>query len=478
MLGMSHAQRGAKCMSDIFLQFEKVDPTTFAVLSSFLTISLFFKFNRFWSARNLDIVLMILLAPGLLLINQGRHDQALAAASYQASELPAGAEAEDQDSAEQERQREQAIAALPDYVTGQNQEFYGFLALWGVGALLLVRMLLDATMVRRPLLEPNLTAGGLVFLSICLFTLMAANVIMAGQAYQQRVSSTPVALSQLESVEMAERHAPGFALLETMPVIPVEFWLTGRGDAGSRQLNVDIRLVIAIVLAGHLLIVIGMVLTSAVHFHNFRMGIGAATLYLMLPYTFQMAGQASHVIPGALLVWAIFLFRRPLLSGTLIGLSLCIYYPLFLVPLWVSYYWRRGLWRFISGLLIGWAVLAGLLLLETANSVEFFVQLKRLFGIMWPRMEGIEGVWNVGWDPVYRLPILAAFVALCGTLVLWPTQKNMGTLLACTAAVMVATRFWHGQDPGLNMAWYLPLLLLTIMRPNLEDRIALNMVSG
>jgi hypothetical protein len=69
--------------------------------------------------------------------------------------------------------------------------------------------------------------------------------------------------------------------------------------------------------------------------------------------------------------------------------------------------------------------------------------------------------------------VLAAFVALSGTLAIWPPQKNLGTLLSCSAAVMVATQFWHGFGGGLYMGWYLPLALLTIFRPNLEDRVAL-----
>ena len=62
-------------MSDFLLQYEKIDPATFAVLASFLTISLFFKFNRFWSVRNLDLLLLILLAPGLVLVHFGRQEQ-------------------------------------------------------------------------------------------------------------------------------------------------------------------------------------------------------------------------------------------------------------------------------------------------------------------------------------------------------------------------------------------------------------------
>jgi hypothetical protein len=41
---------------------------------------------------------------------------------------------------------------------------------------------------------------------------------------------------------------------------------------------------------------------------------------------------------------------------------------------------------------------------------------------------------------------------------------------------MLATQFWLPNGGGLYMAWYLPLLLLTIFRPNLEDRVALTVL--
>ena len=41
---------------------------------------------------------------------------------------------------------------------------------------------------------------------------------------------------------------------------------------------------------------------------------------------------------------------------------------------------------------------------------------------------------------------------------------------------MLATQFWHAHGGGLYMGWYLPLLLLTIFRPNLEDRVALSVL--
>src|SRR5262245_66539634 len=60
-------------MSEILFQYEKINPATWVYLSSLLMIGLFFQFNRFWSVRNLDLVLLILLAPGLLLVNHARE---------------------------------------------------------------------------------------------------------------------------------------------------------------------------------------------------------------------------------------------------------------------------------------------------------------------------------------------------------------------------------------------------------------------
>src|SRR6476620_9943331 len=59
-------------MSEILFHYRQIDPTTWVYVSSLLMFGLFFQFNRFWRVRNLDLVLLILLAPGLLMINEAR----------------------------------------------------------------------------------------------------------------------------------------------------------------------------------------------------------------------------------------------------------------------------------------------------------------------------------------------------------------------------------------------------------------------
>ena len=60
-------------MDNFPFAYEKIAGTTWAYLSSLLMLALFFKFNRFWSVRNFDLFLIILLAPGLLMVEEGRR---------------------------------------------------------------------------------------------------------------------------------------------------------------------------------------------------------------------------------------------------------------------------------------------------------------------------------------------------------------------------------------------------------------------
>ena len=53
----------------------------------------------------------------------------------------------------------------------------GFRWLLGAGLLFVIRLFLDPLMVRRPKLDPNLTAGGLSFTGVAILVFLAANVV-------------------------------------------------------------------------------------------------------------------------------------------------------------------------------------------------------------------------------------------------------------------------------------------------------------
>jgi hypothetical protein len=168
----------------------------------------------------------------------------------------------------------------------------------------------------------------------------------------------------------------------------------------------------------------------------------------------------------------------------LIGLAAgLIGYPLFLLPLWCGFYWRRGLIRFAAGTVAGLIFLVALLFLFVlaskmfgwSDAGPFGDRLRQLFGWATPWEARADGFWQ-DHGQAFRIPVIALFLVLCGSMALWPAQKNLGTLLSCSAAVMLGVQFWHPHQGGVYMAWYLPLLVLTIFRPNLEDRMAVTAV--
>jgi len=438
-------------MSELLFDYRSVVPMTWVYFSSLLAIALYFKFSRLWSLRNLDLICLILFTPGLVTEALGREEGKL------------------------------------------YWEHFGYIWLFAIGGIFLIRLLLDPMMVRRPLLEPNLSVGGLTFLGVALMVFLMARVatvdpneLNPGGATPSEVGATNGAKRVPEAPvvarsDSASAQRPGYPLLRLLPSITTQrFSREFVAQHGEPVPQVEGSLVASrlIIIFSHLAVVLGLVLIGYWHFDNIKTGVAAAVLYLLLPYMPAMMGRPDHVLPAAFLVWAVALYRRPILSGMFIGLAAgTIYYPLFLLPLWISFYWRRGLWRFCLGMVVTVGLLIGMLALRANDLGVFIHDLKEMFGIWWPITENLEGFWRIpGISPEYRLPVLALFVVLACSFALWPAQKNLGTLMSCTAALMLAAQFWHAHGGGLFMAWYLPLLLLTVFRPNLEDRIALSVI--
>ncbi|MBN1590057.1 MAG: hypothetical protein JW888_11120 [Pirellulales bacterium] len=409
-----------------------LDPTTWVYLSSLMTIGIYFKFRRFWSVRNLDLAGLIAFAPGLLLV-------------------------------------------------AHQQESLGYIWLTVVGLAYLLRLLIDPIMVRRPLLEPNLSVDGLMFTGVALLVFLVGNVVTNQliESDQEGARRMDMILArQITPDELRDlgQHGPGyplfhiFATYSNNTLVPV-----AQAEAVPLPRRALLRAVATrgSVILGHLAIVIGIVLIGYRHFDNLHTGMAAAALYLLLPYTSQMTSRVDHVVPAAFLVWAVEAYRRPAVAGVLLGLAgglIC--YPLFLLPLWCSFYWRRGLVRFAVGVVGALVFLTLTLILISSDADSFLGHLGTMFGANELKLQTAAGFW-LHHEPVYRIPVVAAFITGCFSLILWPPQKNLGTLLSCSAAVMLGVTFWYDPGPGVyHMAWFLPLLLLTVFRPNLEDRVA------
>jgi hypothetical protein len=410
----------------------RINPTTWAYLSSLLMIGIYFKFHRFWSVRNLDLVALIGFGPGLLMIYYGM--------SKDNAGLVGG----------------------------------GYVWMFAVNGFFLIRALLDPVMVRRPLLEPNLSVSGLTFTGISLLIFLMANVV---KTPPERLDSVLCQPAGEKAEAKLQQPSPGYAPFQDLAAYSRKAVdETQLDEHGYRRQVIRVSAARGTAILAHLALVVGLVLVGYRHFDNIHTGVAVGTLYLLFFYTSQMTGQVEHVVPAALLTWAFVAYRRPVVAGIFLGLAAgIIYYPLFLLPLWCGFYWQRGVVRFLVGVVLALAMLVVGLALAAGNFDVFVGQLRLMFGVRDPFDVQSIGFWQFH-QPGWRISVVAPFLCLSASLAIWPAQKNLGTLLSCSAAVMIAVQFWHAHQGGIYLAWFLPLLLLTIFRPNLEDRVALSAV--
>src|SRR5690606_36829813 len=201
------------------------------------------------------------------------------------------------------------------------------------------------------------------------------------------------------------------------------------------------------------------------------LGLAMATLYLLHPATAFDVGAATHVLPAALIVWALVAYRRPLISGTLLGLACgTLFFPLFLLPIWTAFYGRRGALRFCTSLLVVAAVLATSLVLTTDDPNSFVRTTPgtiHLHVLQFEGTTGFQGIWSGEGSGWFRVPVIAAYLVMLAMLTIWPRRKNLEHLITWSAAALVGTQFWYPQEGGVYLLWYLPIALMVVFRPRL-----------
>jgi hypothetical protein len=436
-------------LASIFYDFNLPNATTWFYFSLLLAIALFFRFTRLLSMRNWDVVTLFLLVPGLLLIQEAHALQALQATRALAVGLPGAS----------------ALGSAGALVGGsalasaspQSLLWFGFLWLLCGSAYLLIRCLIDLALVRRPALTPNLNLPGLLWLGAALFICLTAVALRKPFAPQGAVGKRSAAVKEIQRLpedllnqEMAAGDNNGVT----------EFWVE-RTSA----------------ILCHLAIVMALAYIGWRHYQDAHAGMAAATFYLLLPYTAYHVEQVHHVLPTALLLWAVAAYRRPFAAGLLLGLAAGTgYFPAFLFPVWLGFYWRRGAGRFAGGFTlagglclaaIGWILWAEG---DLAVRIQSTLSLSDWQPWIQPSSE-TTGFWTgIRWAWAYRMPVFVAYVAFVATTLVWPWPKNLAHLLALSAAILIGIQFWFADQGGVYLLWYLPLILLLVFRPNLTDR--------
>ena len=332
--------------------------------------------------------------------------------------------------------------------------WFGYLWLMAGGAYFFLRCLLDLALVRRPALAPNLNFAGMAWLTGTLFVPLGGVAVSRSAQQDLPVGKRSAVLEEAQSiataiVEQTAGPPPG--------VHDTRFWVE-RGLAG----------------ACHLAVIVALIVIGWRHFQDATTGMAAATLYLLLPYISFHLTQMHHVLPTALLLWAIAVYNRPTLAGLLVGLSAAtFFFPALTLPVWLSFYWRRGARRFAAA----FAVTAVLCLLFTGVLLwldnQLAARVTQTLGLSdwqpWREPTGGSFWTEVHW--AYRIPVFVGYAAFVLITAIWPRPKDLSHLIALTAAILIGIQFWYADQGGVYVLWYLPLLLLLVFRPNLSDRL-------
>ena len=396
-----------------------LEPEVWLFLSLLGCVTLFFKFSRIWSIRNLDLLLLFVLVPGMMLIV---GDQT-------------------------------------------HPPWSAFIWLFLGSAFWLVRCLLDLGLSRRPLLEPNLNASGLLCLSVgILCLLLAETVSLPVHDGAARNPAEPAGREDRPLSESLERPADG-------PVKhAIEPWLPPSLKREPAQVIVSR----VFALLAHSGLVVGLFLIGWKHFERPIAGMAMAACYLLLPYTRMAVVDSGQLISAALIILAVLWHSRPSVTGALIGLAAgWIPACLGLIALWAGYYRGRGMYRFLI-IACSVAVVCALL----GVSIPELGRWARALGarsiaeaglLPWFEPKSTGSFW-AGIDTSFRLPVLIAYLALVIVTMLWPARKSLAELIALSAALLVASQFWYLDKGGALVLLYLPLAILMMFRPTMAAR--------
>jgi hypothetical protein len=395
-----------------------VGPEVWLFLTLLGSVTLFFKFSRVWSVRNLDLLLLFALVPGMMVL----------------------------------------------VGPGDSHPWIAYVWLFMGSMLWLVRCLIDLGLTRRPLLEPNLNAAGLACLSIGILGLLVVETV-----------SLPVDEgARRNPADPGERAAPS-PTGESNADLVVKEVLRNTPLPDSLRPNPP-QVILSRVLASlaHLGLVAGLLIVGWRHFDRPIAGLSAVACYLLMPYTRIAVVDSGQLVPAALIVAAVACYQRPATAGALIGIAAgwmpaCVG----LVPLWAGFYRGRRAIRFA---IVSLAVVVSCALL--ARLVPDLALWARALGArtlfeagLLPQAEPpASGSFWSGIDVSYRLPVLIVYLALVLFATIFPAEKNLGELIALSAALLVASQFWYLDKGGTLVLLYLPLLLLMMFRPNLVTK--------
>ncbi len=210
----------------------------------------------------------------------------------------------------------------------------------------------------------------------------------------------------------------------------------------------------------------------------FVLGVGASD--------FSIGGMTftSHIAPAALTLVAFALLHRPAWAGAVLAASVgALFYPIFMLPAWLGYYWRRKdhVKRFLAGFALTSLVIAGSVVLLSSpakgRSLIGTIVYDTIGHQESPEAYGSSpfGFWGQragvrAWlmkpmlgDQSMSRPVVLVFFVFSAAMFVFARGRSPAQLALITAAVAMGAQLWKIHATATYVTWYYPFLLIGLL---------------
>ena len=193
-----------------------------------------------------------------------------------------------------------------------------------------------------------------------------------------------------------------------------------------------------------------------------RLGLGLLLAYLWAAYPFTLltfASGSNDALVTALVLLALLVASRPVARGGAIALAgMAKFAPFVLLPLLATFErGRRGAVLTVAAALVVTALVLAPFDLGTFVDRTLGFQSGRSSPFsVWGAWEGLGGLQLVVQGAAAALAVAVAFV---------PRRRDLGTLCALAAAVLIAVQLGMGYWFYLYLVWFVPLTWAALLAP-------------
>jgi hypothetical protein len=198
----------------------------------------------------------------------------------------------------------------------------------------------------------------------------------------------------------------------------------------------------------------------------------------------------SHIAPAATTLLAFALLPKPAWSGAALAASVgTLFYPIFMVPAWLGYYWKDkvALSRFVVGFGVVAVAIAGLVLMLSrpaaghgligtiASDTLGHQESPEAYGSspfgFWGQRDGVRQwlMTPLAGNQSMTRPVVLMFFVFATSMFVVAQQRTAAQFALVVGAVAIGAELWKIHATATYVTWYYPFLLIGFLCGDAQD---------